>query len=73
MTNLAHPVPIALALAATARPATADPTVYIPLGSADQVIEVDAAMAEITATVTGVENPHGLVATPTVSTWWLAV
>lgn len=42
----------------------ADPTVYIPLGSGNQVIAVDAATDKITATYTGVENPHGLVATP---------
>lgn len=42
----------------------ASPTVYIPLGSANQVIRVDAATDSITATYTGVENPHGLVATP---------
>ena len=38
--------------------------VYIPLGSANRVIAVDAATDKITATYTGVENPHGLVATP---------
>lgn len=42
----------------------AAPTVYIPLGSGNQVIAVDAATDKITATFTGVENPHGLVATP---------
>lgn len=42
----------------------ASPTVYIPLGSANQVIRVDAATDSITATYTGVDNPHGLVATP---------
>jgi len=42
----------------------ASPTVYIPLGSANQIIAVDAATSKITATYTGVENPHGLVATP---------
>ncbi len=42
----------------------AGPSVYIPLGSANQVIKVDAATDEITATYTGVDNPHGLVATP---------
>lgn len=42
----------------------ASPTVYIPLGSGNQVIAVDAATDKITATYTGVENPHGLVATP---------
>lgn len=42
----------------------AGPTVYIPLGSGNQVIAVDAATDKITATYTGVDNPHGLVATP---------
>ena len=42
----------------------ASPTVYIPLGSANQVIKVDAATDSITATYAGVENPHGLVVTP---------
>lgn len=41
----------------------ASPTVYIPLGSANQVIAVDAATDKIKATYSGVENPHGLVAT----------
>lgn len=45
-------------------PANASPTVYIPLGSANVVIAVDAATDKITATYTDVENPHGLVATP---------
>lgn len=42
----------------------ASPTVYVPLGSANKVIKIDAATDKITATYTGVENPHGLVATP---------
>jgi len=42
----------------------ASPTVYIPLGSANQVIAVDGATNQITASYPGVENPHGLVATP---------
>ena len=42
----------------------ASPTVYIPLGSGNQVIAVDAAKDIITATYSDVENPHGLVATP---------
>ncbi|MFV2059980.1 MAG: YncE family protein [Gammaproteobacteria bacterium] len=42
----------------------AEPIVYIPLGTANTVIKVDAATDKITATYTGVENPHGLVATP---------
>ena len=42
----------------------ANPVVYIPLGSANQVIKVDASTDTITATYTGVDNPHGLVVTP---------
>ncbi len=42
----------------------AAPTVYIPLGSANSVIAVDAANDTITQTYPGVTNPHGLVATP---------
>ncbi len=42
----------------------ASPTVYIPLGSANQVIKVDAATDTIKAIYTGVDNPHGLVVTP---------
>lgn len=37
--------------------------VYIPLGSGNQVIAVDAATDTITASYSGVDNPHGLVAT----------
>lgn len=43
---------------------SAGPTVYIPLGAANRVIAVDAATHQITAQHRGVENPHGLVATP---------
>lgn len=42
----------------------AAPTVYIPLGSGNQVIAVDAATDEIIESYSGVDNPHGLVATP---------
>jgi len=44
--------------------AMAAPTAYIPLGSANQVIAVDAANDKIIRSYSGVENPHGLVATP---------
>lgn len=44
--------------------ASATKTVYIALGSANQVIAVDSATGQITKAYTGVENPHGLVATP---------
>lgn len=45
-------------------PAMAEPTVYMPLGAANQVVAVDAATSRITASYPGVNNPHGLVATP---------
>jgi len=44
--------------------AMAAPTAYIPLGSANQVIAVDAANDKIIRSYSVVENPHGLVATP---------
>lgn len=42
----------------------AEPLVYIPLGTGNQVIEVDAKTDRITDSYSGVENAHGLVATP---------
>ena len=42
----------------------AAPTVYIPLGSGNQVVAVDAATDRIIKSYPGVDNPHGLVATP---------
>lgn len=45
-------------------PVYAVQTVYIPLGSGNQVIAVEAATDTITNAYPGVENPHGLVATP---------
>lgn len=42
----------------------AGPTVYVPLGAANQVIAIDADSHRITARYEGIENPHGLVATP---------
>jgi DNA-binding beta-propeller fold protein YncE len=44
--------------------AFAAPTAYIPLGSANEVIAVDVASDKIIRRYPGVENPHGLVATP---------
>lgn len=44
--------------------AMAAPIAYIPLGSANQVMAVDAASDKIIRSYSGVENPHGLVATP---------
>ena len=43
---------------------SAAPTVYIPLGSVNKVIAVDASTDQIIATYTGILDPHGLVATP---------
>lgn len=42
----------------------AAPMVYVALGSGNQVVAVDAASGRITASYPGVDNPHGLVATP---------
>ena len=53
-----------LAAAVLAGAAAASPTVYVPLGSGNQVIAVDAATDRITASYPGVDNPHGLAATP---------
>ncbi|MDP1533544.1 MAG: PQQ-binding-like beta-propeller repeat protein [Rubrivivax sp.] len=55
---------LAAALSFGASSALAGPTVYIPLGTANLVIAVDAASSRITATYSGVDNAHGLVATP---------
>ena len=44
--------------------AIAGTTVYIPLGSGNQVIAVDGEKDTIIASYDGVDNPHGLVATP---------
>lgn len=53
-----------IAFSITTQTLFAAPTVYIPLGSGNQVIAVDASNDTITASYPGVENPHGLVATP---------
>lgn len=57
-------LPAVLAILLSSALATANPTVYIPLGSGNKVIAVDGADDRITATFIGVKNPHGLVATP---------
>lgn len=44
--------------------AYAAPTAYIPLGSGNAVIAVDAANGKIIKRYDGLETPHGLVATP---------
>jgi len=55
---------LGIGVALAALPARAELTVYIPLGSANTVIAVSASTDHIVRTFTGVENPHGLVATP---------
>lgn len=45
-------------------PLIAEPTVYVPLGSANLVVAIDADSDSIISSYQGVENPHGLVATP---------
>jgi len=52
---------LALAISNTVN---ASPSVYIPLGSGNQVIKVDAATDSIEASYSDVINAHGLVATP---------
>jgi DNA-binding beta-propeller fold protein YncE len=44
--------------------AAAAPTAYVPLGSGNEVIAIDTADGKIIRRYPGVENPHGLVATP---------
>lgn len=55
---------LALPIALAAGTARAEPSAYVPLGSANQVVAIDVAAGRITQTFTGVANPHGLVATP---------
>ena len=64
MKNYSSLAATAIVMALSAPTAWAGMTVYIPLGSANKVIAVDAASHRITATYDGVDNPHGLVATP---------
>jgi YVTN family beta-propeller protein len=53
-----------MALGGIVNTVLAEPMVYIPLGTGNEVIGVDAATDRITQRFSGVENPHGLVATP---------
>ncbi len=55
---------VAVLLLAASNTVYAGPTVYIPLGSGNQVIAVDAATDKIIASYPDVINAHGLVATP---------
>ncbi|HSS64379.1 MAG TPA: beta-propeller fold lactonase family protein [Gammaproteobacteria bacterium] len=54
---------LVLTLGVTASVAAA-PSVYIPLGNANQVQVIDAARNSVTGVVEGVENAHGLAVTP---------
>jgi DNA-binding beta-propeller fold protein YncE len=54
---------MAMALAA-AGAATAAPEVYIPLGAANKVQVIDAAMKRPTAVIEDISNAHGLAITP---------
>ena len=40
------------------------PVVFVPLGSGNQVVAIDAETDSINGKIGGVNNPHGLVATP---------
>jgi len=51
-------------ISTTMAAAQAAPTVYIPLGTANEIAIVDAASSKVTGTITGLVNPHGLAATP---------
>jgi len=42
----------------------ASPTVYVPLGSANEILVIDAATDRITGKISGLKNPHGLSMTP---------
>ncbi len=42
----------------------ASPTVYIPLGSANEILIIDAATDKVTGKIDGLNNPHGLSLTP---------
>jgi len=55
---------LAAALSLGTSSAWAAPTVYIPLGTGNQVIAVDAATDRIVKSYPGVDDAHGLVATP---------
>lgn len=45
-------------------PATAEPLVYVTDGSANEVLVIDAATDTVVNSLPGIDNPHGLVATP---------
>ncbi|HEX9626330.1 MAG TPA: YncE family protein [Acidiferrobacterales bacterium] len=62
--SITMPMVALVATLAAPPPLAAAPTVYVPLGSANEVVAVDAATHRVTKRFSGVENPHGLVATP---------
>lgn len=53
-----------LGLITTTAPTMAETIVYVPLGTGNQVIAIDAATDTIIESYSGVNNPHGLVGTP---------
>lgn len=55
---------VAVAAWVYASASSADPMVYIPLGTGNGVVALDAASRTIKERFSGVANPHGLVATP---------
>lgn len=62
--NCVYQFIIGLICFGTATLVCAAPTAYIPLGSGNEVIAVDTASGKIIKRYPGIENPHGLVATP---------
>lgn len=62
--NRLHQYVLGLVCLSSGTVVLAAPTAYIPLGSANEVIAVDVANGKIIRQYSGVENPHGLVATP---------
>jgi YVTN family beta-propeller protein len=62
-TNLLIPM-ITLLSVSFAHIANANPIVYTPLGTANQIIAIDAATSKVIATIPGVANSHGLVYSP---------
>lgn len=52
------------ALVGTALPAMADSIVYVPTGSADGILVIDATKDKIVGTIGGVKAVHGLASTP---------
>lgn len=59
--NLTLSAAIAVAISA---PVAAEPLVFVAAGLANEVIVIDAATDTVINSFSGVENPHGIVATP---------